>query len=63
MRDAKEQMDYLDVAGLNRAVEDFLAHGVWPGPAWGRVPGEVVTPADLPKFHETVRAMAAAAAA
>ena len=60
MREEKEQKDYLHVAGMAAAQEDFLVRGVWPGASeWGREPGEVVTPADLPRFHDVVRAMAA----
>lgn len=58
-RDDKDQKDYLQVADLRDAQEQFLVRGLWPGTAgWGREPGEVVTPADLPRFHDTVRAMA-----
>jgi hypothetical protein len=36
---------------------------VWPGyDGWRRDNGAVVTPADLDRFHATVRAMAAQAA-
>jgi predicted dehydrogenase len=59
----KEQKDYITVAGLSKVVENFLGRGIWPGYAgWRRDNGEVVTPADLGRFHDTVRAMAAAAA-
>jgi hypothetical protein len=59
MRDEKEQKDYLNVAGMTAAHENFLVRGAWPGAnGWGREPGEVVTPADLPRFHDVVRAMA-----
>ncbi len=58
-RDEKEQKDYLHVNGMAAAQENFLARGVWPSASgWGREPGEVVTPADLPRFHDVVRAMA-----
>jgi predicted dehydrogenase len=60
-RDEKEQKDYLSVAGMAKVVENFLCRGIWPGYAgWRRDNGEVVTPADLPRFHDVVRAMAAA---
>jgi hypothetical protein len=60
-RDEKEQKDYLSVAGLPKIVDNFLCRGIWPGYAgWRRDNGEVVTPADLPRFHGVVRAMAAA---
>jgi hypothetical protein len=59
VRDEKEQKDYLQVAGLETAHENFLVRGIWPGgTGWERPPGEVVTPADLPRFHATVQAMA-----
>ena len=59
VRDAKEQKDYVDVAGMQAAQENFLVRGTWPGAGgWGRAPGAVVTVADLPRFRDTVRAMA-----
>lgn len=59
MRDEKEQKDYLNVASMHAVHENFLARGVWPSMSgWGREPGEVVTLADLPRFHGVVRAMA-----
>lgn len=59
VRDEKEQKDYLSVAGMAAAQESFLTHGTWPGATgWGRAPGEVATPADLPKFRDTVRSLA-----
>jgi hypothetical protein len=59
VRDEKDQKDYLHVAGMASAQENFLARGVWPSASgWGREPGEVATLADLPRFHEVVRAMA-----
>lgn len=60
VRDEKDQKDYLHVGDMMTAHENFLVRGVWPSACgWGREPGEVVTPADLPRFHDTVRAMAA----
>jgi predicted dehydrogenase len=60
-RDEKEQKEYLSVAGMPKIVDNFLCRGIWPGYAgWRRDNGEVVTPADLPRFHDVVRAMAAA---
>ncbi|HUR58798.1 MAG TPA: Gfo/Idh/MocA family oxidoreductase, partial [Opitutaceae bacterium] len=54
MREEKEQKDYLHVADMAAAHEAFLTKGVWPSACgWGRAPGEVVTPADLSRFHET----------
>ena len=59
VREEKEQKDYLHVASMAAAHENFLVRGVWPGAnGWGRAPGEVATPADLPRFRDTVRAMA-----
>jgi predicted dehydrogenase len=59
-RDEKEQKDYLNVAGMNSAIDNFLTAGAWPGAnGWGREPSEVTTLADLPRFEATVRAMAA----
>jgi len=60
VRDAKEQKDYVNVAGMQAAQENFIVRGTWPGSnGWGREPGAVVTLADLPRFRDTVRAMAA----
>jgi len=59
VRDQKEQQDYVSVAGLAKTVDHFLSRGIWPGYAgWRRDNGEVVTPADLGRFHAVVRAMA-----
>src|SRR5207253_2810367 len=59
IRDEKEQKDYLHVAHMLAAHESFLGQGTWPSASgWGREPGEVVTPADLPRFHDVVRFMA-----
>ena len=59
MREEKEQKDYLHVASMMTAHENFLARGIWPSASgWGRAAGEVVTPADLPRFHNVVRTMA-----
>jgi predicted dehydrogenase len=60
VREEREQKDYLSVTGMLAAQESFLNRGVWPSAAgWGRAPGEVATPADLPRFHDVIRAMAA----
>lgn len=60
VREEREQKDYLSVTGMVAAQENFLNRGVWPSAAgWGRAPGEVATPADLPRFHDVIRAMAA----
>jgi predicted dehydrogenase len=59
VRDEKEQKDYLNVTEMAAAQENFLTRGVWPSAAgWAREPGEVVTPADLPRFRDIVRKMA-----
>ncbi len=58
-RDEKEQKNYLHVASMTAAHENFLTRGEWPGPnGWGRPTGEVATPADLPRFRDLVRTMA-----
>ncbi|MCC6415140.1 MAG: Gfo/Idh/MocA family oxidoreductase [Opitutaceae bacterium] len=59
-RDEKEQKVYSNVAGMSGAIDRFLEHGTWPGADWGREPGALVTTADLPRFHDTVRQMLAA---
>jgi predicted dehydrogenase len=60
VRDEKEQKDYLHVASMMTAHENFLVRGAWPSASgWGRAPGEVVTLTDLPRFHGVVRQMAA----
>ena len=59
VRDEKDQKNYLEVATMPAAQDNFLGRGVWPGASgWGRDPGEVVTPADLPRLHDVVRTMA-----
>lgn len=59
VRDEKEQKDYLHVASMTAAHENFLGRGVWPSASgWGRETGEVVTPADLGRLHDVVHAMA-----
>ena len=59
VRDEIEQKDYINVAGMVPAIDSFLAHGTWPGVnGWNHPGGEVTTPADLPRFEATVRAMA-----
>jgi predicted dehydrogenase len=61
VRDEKEQKDYLTVSDFPRIVDNFLSRGIWPGYlGWRRDNGEVVTPADLPRFRPVVAAMAAA---
>ena len=59
VRDEKEQKDYISVTDMTPVFDNFLVRGLWPGPTvWGREPGEVVTPADLARLHDIVRAMA-----
>lgn len=59
VREEKEQKDYLHVAGMTAAHENFLVRGTWPGAnGWEREPGEVATPGDLGRFHDVVRKMA-----
>jgi predicted dehydrogenase len=59
VRDEKEQKDYLSVANMAKTVDNFLSRGIWPGYAgWRQDNGEVVTVADLPRFHGVVQAMA-----
>lgn len=59
VRDEKDMKGYLDVAGIGKAMDQFLTRGIWPGSAgWEREPGEVVAPADLPRLGSVLRAMA-----
>jgi len=60
VRNEQEQKDYFEVSGLGAAQDAFLSRGTWPGAGgWGRPDAPAsVTPADLPRFHATVRAMA-----
>ncbi len=59
VRDEKEQKDYINVAGMNSALESFLTQGIWPGVhGWNHPGGDVTTLADLPRLEATVRAMA-----
>lgn len=59
VREEKEQKEYLHVVDMAAAHEAFLTKGVWPSASgWSRAPAEIATPADLPRFHEIVRAMA-----
>ncbi len=61
-RDEKDQKDYLQVAGLSGAAEQFLTRGLWPGAnGWERAGGEVVTPGDLPRLNDVLRAIATTA--
>jgi predicted dehydrogenase len=59
VRDEKEQKDYINVSGLQAAQDNFVQRGDWPAEkGWGCPKGEVVTIADLSRFHETIRKMA-----
>jgi hypothetical protein len=59
VRDEKDQKDYLQVGNMQAMQDQFLGRGIWPSASgWAREPGEVVTPADLPKLHAVVRTMA-----
>jgi predicted dehydrogenase len=61
LRDDKDQKDYINVAGMTGSIDRFLQQGEWPGAnGWNRDPGATVTPADLPRFHETVQTMLSA---
>ena len=54
--------NYLAVDGLPAALDDFLAHGRWPGATLGwrtGTPATLVTPADLPRFIPTLEALVA----
>jgi predicted dehydrogenase len=62
-RNEKEQKEYLEVAGLHSAQAAFLSHGTWPrADSWSREPAPTVTPADLPRFHGVIAAMAQSSA-
>jgi predicted dehydrogenase len=57
-RDEKEQKDYINVSGLQAAQDNFVRRGDWPAETgWGCPKGEIVTIADLSRFHETIRKM------
>lgn len=59
VRDEREQQNYLDIASLAAAQEAFTLRGTWPRTnGWAREPGEIVTPLDAIRFHDTIRAMA-----
>jgi len=63
-RNEREQKDYISMSGrMQEAMDRFLEAGTWPGKQWGRRSSAIlVTPAALPKFHDTIRAMHAALA-
>jgi len=49
------------LAGMTGTIDRFLQQGEWPGAhGWNRDPGATVSPADLPRFHDTVRTMLSA---
>ncbi|MFA6961575.1 MAG: Gfo/Idh/MocA family oxidoreductase [Opitutaceae bacterium] len=58
----QDAQTYLSVAGLTSALDDFLAHGRWPGATLGwrtGSPASSVTPADLPRFIPTLQSLVA----
>jgi predicted dehydrogenase len=58
-RDEKEQKNYINVAGLQAAQDKFTQRGEWPGlNGWANGTGDVVSLADLTRFHPTIRRMA-----
>jgi predicted dehydrogenase len=60
VRDEKEQKDYLRIADLPIVQDKFTQRGQWPSDGgWARPAAEVVTPADLPRFHDVVRSIVA----
>ncbi|HWA87675.1 MAG TPA: Gfo/Idh/MocA family oxidoreductase [Opitutus sp.] len=62
-RNDKEQKEYLEVDGLRSAQAAFLMHGTWPGAnGWKREPPALATAGDLPRFHDTIAAMAQSSA-
>lgn len=59
---SRDAQNYLAVEGLSAALDDFLAHGRWPGSSLGwrkGKPAALVTPADLPRFIPTLQTLAA----
>ena len=59
LRDEKDQKDYVSVAGIAAAIEQFLTRGLWPGAhGWNRDHGPAATPADLPRLYAVLREMA-----
>ena len=57
-RDEKEQKEYYNVKGLQAAQDNFTLRGLWPSAGgWKHARAEVVTHADLTRFHDTLRAM------
>lgn len=57
---AKEQKDYVSVAGLEAMLEEFVSAGRWPGlNGWPRaLPALRVTPSELPSLQEQLRPLA-----
>ena len=59
LRDDKDQKDYVSVAGIAAAMEQFLTRGLWPGAhGWNRERGSTAAPADLPRLYAVLRDMA-----
>lgn len=57
---AKDGGSYLSVEGLATALADFLSVGRWPGVSRGwrtGTPASLVTPADLPRFISSLKAV------
>ncbi len=55
-----DAQNYLAVEGMPAALNDFLAHGRWPGTTLGwraGTPAAPVTPADLPRFIPTLQTL------
>lgn len=58
----EDAQTYLAVEGLPAALNDFLAHGRWPGTALGwrsGTPAASVTPAELPRLMSALQALVA----
>jgi hypothetical protein len=57
--DAKDQRDYLTVAGLTEKLTDFAERRRWPSTTgWLRQrPAALVSPAEMPRIDEILRAM------
>ncbi|HEY0944805.1 MAG TPA: Gfo/Idh/MocA family oxidoreductase [Opitutaceae bacterium] len=60
VRNEQEQQEYLSIKDLAPVQDEFVTRGRWPSARdWPRAhPAAVVTIADLPHFHSTVRALA-----
>lgn len=58
----KDGHDYLSVAGLSTALEEFAIHGHWPGTArgWRESTPPLVHASDLSRIHDTITKISAA---